>query len=791
MVGLLAPLDLKLWRDLKRLWAQALAIALVVASGVALLVMALTTVEALEETTEAYYERQGFAQVFAEVTRAPQSLMQEVTRLDGVLQAESRIKRLATVDIAGFEEPVTAQVVSLPERGAPKLNRLVLRAGRLPAPDRPDEAVLSEPFAEAHGLGPGDRFQAILNGTKRELTLVGLALSPEFVYVIAPGGLMPDDARFGVVWMGREALAAAFDMKEAFNEVSLSLLRGQDPEAAIDRLDRLLAPYGGAGAYDRADQISNWFLQNEIAQQKNMAAILPAIFLAVAAFLTQMVMSRMIATERGEIGLLKAFGYSNLAVGWHYAKMVLAIAGGGVVIGFVVGAWLGRFNTQIYAEFYRFPFLLYRPGAESFAIAGLVSLGAALFGSLGAVRRAVSLPPAEAMQPPAPPAFRRTWLSGSAAARFLDEPSRMIARRLIRWPGRALATAGGIALSLAVLFMALQWPDSIESLIQTYFYQAQHQDVTVALADEESLRVRHDLAALPGVLDVEVSRSVPARISKGALSRRQAVIGIEPGARLAPAYDVAQGALDPPPAGLLISRALAEALEAGPGDRLLIELLEGRRASALIPVTGLFESYIDTPVYMDLRALGRMLGESPQVNTAQLRVDPAERAAFLAAVKATPRISAVSYREAGIRNFRETLGRTIYIFVSFFVVFSCTLAFGVVYNSVRIALSERARELATLRVLGFTRKEIAYVLLGEVGILALLALPLGCAIGIALAWYLSERFSTELFRVPLVIDAQTLGVCMVTILGTALVCAALVRRRLDRLDLIAVLKTRE
>ena len=321
-------LDRKLLRDLWRLRGQVLAIALVVASGVAVLVMSLVSIEALEETAAAYYERYRFAQVFAEVKRAPEKLVRRIADIPGVQSVETRIVKLATLDLAGFEEPVTGQLISIPERGESVLNRLALRAGRLVAPGRVDEVVLSEPFAEAQDFAPGDHLHAILNGRKRRLEVVGIALSPEYVYAIGPGQLLPDNEHFGVLWMGREALEAAFDLDGAFNEISLSLLRNTRPEDVIERLDKLIGRYGGIGAYDRADQISNWFLMNEIEQLKSMASILPTVFLAVAAFLSNMVLTRLIATERGEIGLMKAFGYSNLEVGWHYVKLVMVMTGG-------------------------------------------------------------------------------------------------------------------------------------------------------------------------------------------------------------------------------------------------------------------------------------------------------------------------------------------------------------------------------------------------------------------------------------------------------------------------------
>ncbi|NIP88989.1 MAG: ABC transporter permease, partial [Gammaproteobacteria bacterium] len=275
-----------------------------------------------------------------------------------------------------------------------------------------------------------------------------LALSPEFVYAIAPGALTSDDLRYGIGWMGRNALEAAYDLEGAFNDVSLTLLRGVRPEAVIEQLDGLLDRYGGTGAFARADQISNWFLMNELDQLATVSSLLPAIFLAVAAFLTNMVLARLIATERSEIGLMKAFGYSNLEVGWHYAKMVMAMSAVGIVIGCVAGTWLGQIITKNYAELFKFPFLFFRVSPWIFGLAALVTLIAALAGTIGAVRRAATLPPAEAMRPPAPASYEHTRFGDSALARWLDQPTRIILRQIARWPGRSMLTSAGMGLSV-------------------------------------------------------------------------------------------------------------------------------------------------------------------------------------------------------------------------------------------------------------------------------------------------------------------------------------------------------
>ena len=787
----MSALNRKLLRDLWRLRGQVLAIAMVVASGVAVLVMSLATLSSLQETAFTYYERYRFADIFASVTRAPEQLAARIADIPGVQHAETRISKLATLDMAGFEEPVIGQLVSIPEHGESVLNRLALLAGRRVQPDRPDEVVLSEPFAEAHGLTPGSRLHAIINGKRRALHVVGIALSPEYVYAIGPGALMPDNQRFGVLWMGRKALAAAYDLDGAFNDIALSLLHGTQPASVIQPLDQLLARYGGSGAIARADQLSNWFLMNEIDQLGTMARILPTIFLVVAAFLTNMVLARIIATERSEIGLMKAFGYRSTEIGWHYARMVIAITGVGIVLGWLIGAWFGKVSTELYAEFYRFPLLIFAPKPSSFAAGAVVSLGAALAGTLGSMRRAASLPPAEAMRPPSPPLYRRTRLSTSRIAAWLDQPTRIILRQIVRWPGRALLTSAGIGLSVGVLVMALQWIDSINHIVQVYFYDTQRQDMMVGLVEPQSSTAAYEFAHLPGVLAVEPMRIVSAYLRHGNRSHRGALTGVPPDAQLQRVYDASGHVVPLPPGGVVLGTKLAEKLGLSAGDTLQVDVLEGRRPQLQVPVTGVFETYIGVPAFIDIDTLNRLLKERPSLEYANLLVDEMARPALYARLKALPEISAVMLREAAVSTFHETLAETLLIYISFFAMFACALGFGVVYNSTRIALSERGRELATLRVLGFSRTEISYILLGEVALLIFVGLPLGCLAGQGLAWLMTSAFETELYRVPLVVELSTYGTAVLVALLATAASAALVWRRLDRLDLIAVLKTRE
>lgn len=785
-------LDHKLFRDLWRLRGQVLAIALVIASGVATLLMAIATVEALRDTTETYYQRYRFADVFANVVRAPERVATRIAHLDGVQILETRISRYATVDIEGFEEPVIGQLMSIPKRGQPLLNQLVLRKGAWVSLNRDDEVIVNEPFAQAHELELGDRLSIILDGKKKSFEVVGIALSPEFIYALGPGALLPDDERFGIIWMARDVLAAAYDLKGSFNDLSLTLAHNTEMAPLLQSIESLLAPYGGTQAIARKDQLSNWFVMNEIEQQKSMATILPAIFISVAIFLTYMVLSRLIATERTEIGLLKAFGYSNHAIAWHYIKMVLVIGVLGVLIGGVIGWLFGRINVELYAEVLGFPLLVYRPSPFSFIIGAFVSLVTALLGALSAVGKAIKLPPAEAMRPPSPPVYKRRKNQSRWLDALLDQPTRIAVRQITRWPLRSFLTSCGIGFAIGLSIMTMQWNDSLSHIAHVYFFEAQRQDVMIGLAEPRALSAVHDLNNLPGVQAVEPMRIVSAEFTNGTTIHKGTLSAVVPGSRLQPLYDDSKrSALAVPLSGITLAKKLAEKLGVAPGDMLWVEILHGRRPMLRLPVENVIETYIGMPAYISLEQLNRVLKEGTQMKFASLLVDAAHERAFYEQLKNTPNVGAIMHKQSALDAFYDTVFRNVMIFVVMFSVLAGILAFGITYNSTRIALSERGRELATLRVLGFSRGEISYVLLGEVSLLIVAGIPMGCLIGWGLVWSMISSFDTELFRVPLIIQPDTYGYSILLILVAAIFSAAMVRRRVDKLDLIKVLKTRE
>jgi putative ABC transport system permease protein len=787
----ISALDRKLFRDLWQARGQAAAISLVIGAGIALFVLMLSTFDSLQLTERVYYDRYRFADVFASAKRAPLTLADQIAAIPGVAQVETRVVVDVTLDVPDLAEPAVGRLISVPERRRPMLCDLFFREGRYPEPGRPDEVVASETFARAHSLGPGDTIGAIINGRRRELRIVGLALSPEFVYGIRGGELIPDESRFGVLWMERRALAAAFNMEGGFNNVVLTLTRGASEPEVIAWLDRLIAPYGGIGAMPRALQPSHWYLQNELNQLQGMGAVMPFIFLGVAAFLLNVVLSRIISIEREQIGAMKAVGYRNLALAWHYTKWGLAVALAGSALGIAAGAWLGAGMTRIYTEYFHFPVLQYRLTAQVTLEAIGAALGAAILGALGAVGRAVRLPPAEAMRPEPPASYQVSLVERAGLQRLFSQPTRIIVRNLQRHPARAALSATGIALGGALLIVGAFSYDAVDVMLDTIFNVSQRFDVMVTFVEPRSSQARDELQRLPGVIDVESFRSVPVRLTFGHRSRQTAILGVADNARLSRIVDGSARPVALPPEGLAISSTLADVLGVRQGDAVTVEVLEGTRPVRQIPVVRVVDEFLGTNAYMELDALRRLMHEGSTMSGAYLSVDTAAAPALYQQLKATPVVAGVMVKRATIDSFNRTISETMGTVRMIEILFAAIIAFGVVYNSTRISLSERSRELATLRVIGFTRAEISYILLGEVAMITLVAVPLGLVVGYGLSAFAARAFATELFRIPLVVAARTYAFSAVIIVTATAISAFFVRHRLDHLDLVAVLKMRE
>jgi putative ABC transport system permease protein len=787
----MAMLNRKLIRDLKHMRGQVFAVTLVVACGIATYVTMQSAYISLSEAQLDYYSAFRLADVFANAKRAPESLVPSIASIPGVETVQTRIVMDVSLDIPSLDEPATGRLVSIPARRIPMLNDLDLRAGRYIEPGRREEVLISEAFAAANRLGVGDTLSAVINGKWERLQIVGIALSPEYVYEVRPTEVFPDNRRFGILWMSRDVIGPAFDMEGAFNDVALSLARGADEREVITRLDQLLDRYGSMGAYGRGDHISWRIVNDHLEEIRTSGVILPTIFLAIVAFLLHTLMSRLVSTQRSQVAVLKAFGYRDSEVAWHYLKLALVTVTAGTILGIGLGLWFGSGLTALFARYFRFPSLRLEPDLRVMFVAVGISGAAACLGALSAVRRAVSLAPAEAMRPEPPPRFHAGVIERLGLRAFLSPASRMIVRNLDRRRARAFLSSLAVGFSVAILVVGWYRIDAVNQLADVQFNNLQREDVTVIFSEPRPDVVTYELAHLPGVLRVEPFRETGVRIRFGNRSRRTGISGLTHDGELRRPLDAALQPVELPPEGLLLNMRLAEILGVHEGDIVTVEILEGARLVRDVPVAAIVDEPVGLGAYMEAGALHRLLREGPTFSGAYLKVDPVFAPRLYVLLKRTPAVTGVAVRETMRASFWKTVGESIVSTTAVLVGFACVIAFGIVYNGARIALSERGNELAALRVLGFTRREIGRILLGEQGILTVLAIPGGFVLGFGLSLWISKTHSPDLLRLPFVVNAKTYFFAAVAVSAAAVASGLVVARRLQRMDLTAVLKSRE
>jgi putative ABC transport system permease protein len=788
----ISALNRKLLRELSRLKGQIITIALVLASGIACFLSMRGTYESLESARQAYYDRCRFAHVFARVERAPEPVGRRIESLPGVAVAQTRIVKDISLPLEGLDRPAYGQVLSLPASGDPATNAIRLESGRLPLAGQDDEIVLLKTFADAYGLGPGHVVPVVLNRVLRRLRVVGVAQSPEFVYAIRPGALTHDPRRYAAIWMPRQVVATAFDLEGAFDEISLRLQPGASEAEVLAGVDRILTPYGTSGAIARKDQSSHRILTGELSQLGALAAMVPLVFLGVAAFLINMVLARLIALQRPEIAVLKAVGYTNREVGLHYLGLVGVILAPAALLGVAAGSGLGRVVLALYQGIFRFPDLTFRLTAGMVATALLCSGGAALAGAGWAVRAAVRLPPAEAMRPPAPARYRRGLIERLRLGALLGAGGTMVMREIERRPLRTMLSSIGIAGAVSLIILGHFGTDSLSNYLEAFFRREQRQDLAVAFDRPVDPRAVEELARVPGVLRAEGLRAIPIRVRHDQRSRDSVLMGLASDAELRRLVARGGHEVAVPEDGVLVTTELGKILGVRPGDRLDVEVLEGDRRRVRPAVAGFVDEAVGLQLYALAGTVARLEGDLGAVSSVLLSVDPPALAGVEDWLRRSPRVIDVSDVSADVQRLRDMNGAAMDVWTLVSVTLAAAVIFGVVYNNARIALATRSRELASLRVLGLSRAEISSILIAGLAVEVSLAVPLGLYVGHQWAvFFFTHAVDRETFRFQVLIEGRTYLLAAAVAAVAAAASALWVRRSVDRLDLIGVLKTRE
>lgn len=772
-------LHLKLWRDLTHNAGQIAAIALVIACGVMVMIITASSLNALRDSRAQFYLDAHFADIFVDLVRAPRSLLDHLEAIDGVNQIEGRISSMARVTVEGFTDPVQGHFISLENQ---RLNQVVLLHGQMP--QRNDEVVISQPFAQAHQLQAGDVITVVLNGQLERIQVSGIGLSPEFIYQLGPADLLPDYERFGIFWMTRDALASTYELESAFNQLIVTLQPQASAEQVKDALNLALAPYGGRGAYAQDELTSHRFLDEEIAQLQIMAVVLPAIFLGVAAFLLNVLITRLISIQRQPIALLKAFGYHNREIMLHFILFSLVIVTIGVLLGAVAGTLVAGPMGELYARYFRFPQFVFSLQQQSILYAAMIAYAVALAGTWRAVQTIATQAPAESMRPPAPDQFASGWIDSRP---WLSQGNRMIARNLLRHRWRSVFSVIGIALSGGLLLLGSYMFSAFDVMLEQHYGQAMQMDLDLTLAEPVNDRELSYLQNLPGIVLSEGYRQVPVRLHHQRHRQTVALIGMQADNTQSLRWLNYRGLL--PEHGVVLSSYLATMLDVAVDDVIEVELLSDSQRRFELPVAGVIDEPLGVGAYIERYALNRYIGEGPAINGVWAVLDQQAEAELYQRLHAMPLVIGINQVSKAEEQIRLYIDDTVLVTMIVLLILAGSITVAVVYNNARIIFAERERQLATLRVLGFHQYEVAWLLIGEIALLVCMAIPLGWLSGSGFSWLLLNSLSNDMFRVPWVMSAAPFVFSASGILVATAGSLLLIMRRLQRLDMLASLKT--
>ena len=788
-------LNRKLLREARGHFVMLLAVTSIITVGVTCLVTMVSAYLNLAEAKQLYYAQCRMADFSIELKKVPLAELAPLAAMPEVAELRPRIQHAVTVDLPGVIEPISGQVYSLPVQRRPVIDDIVIRQGSYFTDRRDNEVIVNEKFAKAHRLRPGLWIRMLLNNQQQELFIVGTAISSEFVYLIGPGSIVPDDKRFGVFYMKRTYAEEIFDFKGSANQVlgRLSAAAGGDPREVLRRAENMLSSYGVFTTTPLEDQPSNKLLTQEIQGLKSFAVVTPCIFLATAALVLNVLLGRLAQQQRMVVGTLKALGYSDRQIFWHFLKFGLIVGLAGGLIGCGLGWWLAKLLTVVYGTFYQFSELHSPPHWNVFAVGILVSAGCAALGSLRGSRAVLRLHPAEAMRPSPPRRGgvilieRIGWLW-----RSLGSGWRMVLRNVSRSRMRTAACVFAAAMGACVLVNAFMMQLSMGFLIDFQFQRIMRSDIDLTFNDERNRDALTEAAKLPGVDRAEPTLNVACTFINGWRRKKGAITGLLADATLTIPRDIEGRRLRIPAHGIMMSRQLAESLGIKRGDSVGVEPIKGQRRLKYVPVVEISDSYLGTSVYADIQYLSRLIDEEYAVSGVQLTVDrdPARRDALYRELKRLPAVQAVSSRADMIQNLEIVL-KTQSIFIALLVLFAGIVFFGSILNASLVSLAERQREVATLRVLGYGPWQVGSLLFRESMITTILGTLLGMPLGYLLMLATAEAYASDLFRLPIVTSSGLWILTMVMAIIFGLITHLFVQRAINKMDWLDALKIQE
>ncbi|MEI8216973.1 MAG: FtsX-like permease family protein [Eubacteriales bacterium] len=778
--------NVMLLRMIKNSKSQFIAVLVIIVVGLSIYTAMNMASLNLETTLNTFYKDNNFASIFVSGVRIPQNKVDEIGKLSGVARSEGRIVFEVPFIGGPKDERANLRVVSIPidNNG---VNKVTITRGTNIQNEEQDVLVIQQ-FAEAQNLMPGDSIDVPMNGRTYKLRITGIAASPEYIYLMENAQtILPSPKTFGIIYISEKLAMKAFNFQGNYNEISIIESTNAKESILVDNIKNSLKNFGLKSVTTRENQLSNSLIDQKIKQYKRMSSSLPIVFLLVASIILEMTIGRMVKRDRIKIGVLKAVGYSNRDVLFHYAKYALMAGLTGGIVGISLGMILAGYMTKLFLEFFNIPLLKIEFYYQYIFSAMFISAIFCTIAGLIGAKSSLKISPAEAMQSEAPKGGKRILLERFKSFwKGLSFSWKFVYKNIFRNKKRTIFVMAGVILTYAMMLFTFTMPDILDEMMNKQFSEFQKMDYNINFSTPLNKSVVNEIGNLIDTSVIEGKIDFPFEIINGSKSKAVSIIGLKKNTVFYSFKNAGGSKIDLPEHGIVLTENLAKVLGAKVGNLVIVHSYFPNKKDTYIEVSGIIRQSLGINAYMNIDEMSSLLLEKNLITGVYFNSKDPYVTQKLANAKNIESISSIADMKQAFLNYLDLT----YALLSFMILFSGALGFVIVYNATIISLSEREMEFSSLRVLGFSKFEIFKLLVKENNMITMVGILIGIPVGKAMLDYSAQTFSTEMYTFHM---QPTLAAGIYSTIFTLifiLLAQAATYRKISKLDFLQAIKNR-
>ena len=778
-------LDLRLLRMIKNTKGQFISITIIIAAALCIYVLFNMTSVNIRDSINYYYDLTNINDIHVQLIKIPQGTLRELRNIEGVKEVQGRISFDVPLRVQNKEEKVSIRMITLTDEGE-KINKLYYLSGNSVNMGSND-VILLEQFAKARGIKPGDVITPYINGREHKLNISGVAASPEFIYLMENDqSLLPANEKFGVAYVSEAFAQSVYGYRGSYNELLITVEDGSRIDDVVEIIEKKLDKYGVKRIIKLEDQLSNNVLIQKMDGIDQMAAAIPVLFLTVAAIIISIMLSRIVNNDRMAIGVLKAMGYGNIRVLSHYTKYSLSIGLVGAILGILGGLLLSVPFSNVFIVYFNIPLMktdiYYGYMIKAIVLTSIFCIGSGLFGA----KSVINIMPADSLRPEAPKSGKRILLERIEWVwHSLSFSWKMVIRNIARTKRRFALLVLGLALTYAINTVPLFEGIAIPEMFNLQYGKYQKMDYSIDFSHPMNKSVMVDLKKLIDVDHMEAKVEYPFKLTNGWRERNVFVIGVPHNTSLYEFRDSNQRVVYLKPNSILIAKALSKTLSIKQGDTLTIKNFLPGKKDIEVEVGGVIEQYMGINAYMDIETMERLMVERDLITGVTLT----SKDHIKDKLKDIKNISSVNSSADMKSAFFDYLD-TIVLATKLYLLFGGILGFAIVYNSTIVGISERSMEFASLRILGFDKNDIFWMITRENFLMTVAAIFVGIPIGMGMIKGFAESFSSEVITFPVLMDTEIFITAAIATIFFVFIAQLAAYKKIHDLNFIDALKSR-